>query len=935
MPSSLFESVFNSSSTGSCLLSPTSEAIILAVNDAYLKQSLRSQSELVGVGVFAAFPSNPNDPEDTGEHSMRNSIAHVIATGQVDTLPVQRYPIRVTFPDGKTVYEERFWSAANIPVFDKEGKLLCISHTATDITEKVRSDLAIRESEEQFRLMANVVPQIVWITDAEGRVQFFNRHWSDYTGISYELRTATEVAAAVVHPDDVAVTIERFEQAKRSGDTFLVEHRIKAASGDYRWFLVRGEPYRDPNTGQIIQWFGASVDIHDRKQAEETLRMQTDRQAFQLALADCIRPLTDPEEVTAAASELLGKYLNAKRVIYGEVDDSGEFVVMNRGWTDGTVASMEGVRLRGNDFGPLIMGDLFAGRILAIDDVSVNEKSASFVDAYLAQGVRSLLAIPLMKAGRLRAVLSVHHPGVRHWTESEVAMANDLVDRTWAAVDSARAQARLLIERDRSQSVFDSMTEGFALFDHDWTVLEMNVEGLRISRRTHDQVIGKNYWEVWPETVGTEGERMFRRAWESRQPEVLEYQQNFNDASARWVEVRAYPAGERDLAVFFRDITDRKAVEQKLKEADRRKDDFLAMLAHELRNPLAPISAASQLLQIAKLDEARIHRTSQIIDRQVSHMTHLINDLLDVSRVTRGMVELEKTPIDIRHIITDAVEQVAPLMQSRRHHLALHLPPDTTMMMGDKKRLVQVLANILNNAAKYTNEGGNILLKTDVREEHLLIEVVDDGIGMTPELATHVFDLFAQAERSSDRSSGGLGLGLALVKSLAELHGGTVTCESKGIGKGSRFTLCLPRMVDSIEQAPLQAMPCLKNTAPPPRLLVVDDNEDAAVMLAFLLEAMGHEVLVEHEARRALERAKIEMPHVCLLDICLPEMDGNQLAQRLPSERETANAVLNAVTGYGQEEDRKNTLAAGFGHHLVKPVDIEKLTSILAGVSRP
>jgi PAS domain S-box-containing protein len=375
------------------------------------------------------------------------------------------------------------------------------------------------------------------------------------------------------------------------------------------------------------------------------------------------------------------------------------------------------------------------------------------------------------------------------------------------------------------------------------------------------------------------------------------------------------------------------AIEQ-LKAEDVRKNEFLAMLAHELRNPLAPIGAGAELLQIVRLDEERVRKTSEIISRQVTHMTNLINDLLDVSRVTRGLIELDNTSLDISHIVAHAVEQANPLIHAKRHHLALHMPLNTAMVEGDEKRLVQVIANLLNNAAKYTPEGGNIALKIEVQESHVMLEIMDNGIGMAPELVNRVFDLFAQAERTSDRSSGGLGLGLALVKSLVELHGGSVAAASDGIGKGSKFTVVLPRLHERLKKpGESDGKHHLPSATQPLKILVVDDNVDAAAMLRMLLEASGHQVYVEHGARQALERADLELPDVCLLDIGLPEMDGHELARRLRAQPTTANAVLIAVTGYGQKNDQKNALAAGFDHHLTKPVDVKKLTSILAETS--
>jgi len=425
----------------------------------------------------------------------------------------------------------------------------------------------------------------------------------------------------------------------------------------------------------------------------------------------------------------------------------------------------------------------------------------------------------------------------------------------------------------------------------------------------------------------------------------LEMRMKQKEGGYRWFSARAFwyqesAGAQYSLQGVNIDIQELKTLGEerqqaieKLKAEDSRKNEFLAMLAHELRNPLAPISAGAELLKIARGDQERVRQTSEIISRQVSHMTNLIDDLLDVSRVTRGLVELDNRALDMRRVVADAVEQANPVIQSRHHHLALHMPPDMPVVFGDEMRLVQVVANLLNNAAKYTPEGGNISLKIEVQVTHLLLEVEDSGIGMAPELVKQVFDLFTQAERSSDRASGGLGLGLALVRSLVELHGGSVGAASEGIGKGSRFTVVLPRMHEDPVQA--EQRHDVHSGPKPLKILVVDDNADAAEMLSMLLEASGHQMLVEHEAQGALARASIELPDVCLLDIGLPDMDGHELARRLRARPGTANAVLIAVTGYGQENDKQNSLAAGFNHHLTKPLDIEKLTSLLSELSHP
>ncbi|MTV36075.1 hybrid sensor histidine kinase/response regulator [Duganella radicis] len=370
--------------------------------------------------------------------------------------------------------------------------------------------------------------------------------------------------------------------------------------------------------------------------------------------------------------------------------------------------------------------------------------------------------------------------------------------------------------------------------------------------------------------------------------------------------------------------------ESQLREADRRKDEFLAMLAHELRNPLAPISAGAQLLQSGHASDDAVQRTAGIIVRQVHHMTRLVDDLLDVSRVTRGLVTLTRAPLDVKKIVADAVEQAEPLLKAREHGFEVVLPPYPLVVTGDHKRLVQVLVNVLNNAAKYTPAGGAIKLAAHAEGGNVKLIVSDNGIGMSPELRSHVFDLFAQADRNSDRSQGGLGLGLALVKSLVELHGGSVAVESEGEQKGSTFTITLPC---TTQQQPVQE-PSAGGVKPAQRLrvLVVDDNADAAQTLQLLLEAGGHQVSVAHNGLQALELAQATSPQLCLLDIGLPDINGYDLARGLRSLPHTAQATLVAVTGYGRREDREQARAAGFDHYFVKPLDVEALMALIASL---
>ena len=372
--------------------------------------------------------------------------------------------------------------------------------------------------------------------------------------------------------------------------------------------------------------------------------------------------------------------------------------------------------------------------------------------------------------------------------------------------------------------------------------------------------------------------------------------------------------------------------ERELRAADQRKDEFLAMLAHELRNPLAPIATAASLLAMAAQDPARVRQVGAVISRQAAHMTGLVDDLLDVSRVTRGLVSLSTQVLDLRKVVDDAAEQIRPLIATRRHTVVLDQPLDAATVKGDHKRLVQVVANLLNNANKYTPEGGRIELRLRQDDGDYVLTVSDDGIGMEPALVARVFDLFSQAERTPDRSQGGLGLGLALAKSLVELHGGSVQAESAGLGKGSSFTVRLPRHTQdlpvSIAQSRGQA-----TAATPLKVLLVDDNLDAAHTLQLFLGAGGHTVEVAYCGADAVDVARVFEPDVCLLDIGLPDFDGNELARRLRRMPQSTGATLIAMTGYGRQQDREAAMAAGFDHYMVKPVNTVELSDRLAEVA--
>jgi len=369
-----------------------------------------------------------------------------------------------------------------------------------------------------------------------------------------------------------------------------------------------------------------------------------------------------------------------------------------------------------------------------------------------------------------------------------------------------------------------------------------------------------------------------------------------------------------------------RAARQAAEAADRRKDEFLAMLGHELRNPLAPIRTALELLRMRGVDG---DREQQVIERQVRHLSRLVDDLLDVSRITRGTVELDRRPLEIASVVAKAVEMATPLFEQRAHELVVDVPRHGLVVSGDPVRLAQVVSNLLTNAARYTAPGGHVHVDARGDGAEVVLRVRDDGIGMAPELLPRVFDLFVQGERPRDRQQGGLGLGLALARNLTELHGGSIGAASDGVGQGSTFTVRLPWLAHQGGARSPRPLPRLASPGHRLRILVIDDNVDAAELIAEVLGAIGHDVSLAHDGPAAIAAAAELEPDAALVDIGLPVMDGFEVAARL---RELLPGPLRlvAVTGYGQESDKARTRAAGFDEHLTKPVGLEALMTSLA-----
>ena len=484
----------------------------------------------------------------------------------------------------------------------------------------------------------------------------------------------------------------------------------------------------------------------------------------------------------------------------------------------------------------------------------------------------------------------------------------------------------------------------YAIFMLDETghVTTWNVGAQRIKGYRADEIIGRHFSVFYPEHDVRAGKCEHELEVAAREGRFEDEDWRIRkDGSRFWANV-VITAVRDDAGTLIgfakvtRDLTERKRSEDEraarlaAEQANRTKDEFLATLGHELRNPLAPIVTA---LQLTKLHTDRHPaRELQVIERQVQHMTRLVDDLLDVARIARGKLTLHKQVVDLREPISSAIEIAGPLLEQKGHHLELKVPQHALLVDGDAPRLTQIFANLICNAAKYTDPGGHISVRVEQRDQQLVIEIRDDGIGIGNELLPRIFDPFVQAEQSSERARGGLGLGLGLVRALVELHGGRVEAHSQGSGLGSTFTVRLPAIAQvASSHAPDGRLSSAFRPTGRRRILVVDDNDDARMLLADILSELGHDVRVAADSSSALEVIQDFSPEVGILDIGLPGIDGYELACKL---RPAVPAVrLIALSGYGQPADKARSQAAGFDRHLVKPVELRRLLDAMAEIS--
>jgi len=523
------------------------------------------------------------------------------------------------------------------------------------------------------------------------------------------------------------------------------------------------------------------------------------------------------------------------------------------------------------------------------------------------------------------------------------AVGRDITERKRAEEEHRQLESQRQIERvlRASEARFRSLADSAPVLIWMSGLLNeavyFNKPWLDFTGRALEDELGSG----WIESIHSEDRQACGdacdEAFARREPVAIQFRLRRHDGQYRWILDNGVPYFGADGAFSGYigscvDITPRKLAEEELEQAGRRKDEFLAMLGHELRNPLAPIGMAVEMMRTVTPTDDSIAWAREVIARQLRQLTRLVDDLLDVSRITRGKITLLRTPLELTSVIAQAVEISCPLIESRSHQLTLHVPSDPVWIRGDAVRLGQVLSNLLNNAAKYTPENGRIGLTAELRDSQVTLTVADNGLGIPAEMLERVFDLFWQFE-SRDHAPPGLGIGLTLVKRLVELHGGEVEARSAGRGQGSEFIVRLPALEIQAEPPAVATLGSTRQPLLRHRILVVDDNVDAADALSRILQLQDHEVCVAHDGDAALQMAGAMQPDIVFLDLQLPKMSGLEVARRLRSGWAVRPPLLVATTGFGQEEDRRRTAEAGFDHHLVKPIDLQVLRSLLASVA--
>ena len=746
------------------------------------------------------------------------------------------------------------------------------------------------DSETRFREIADAAPVMMWISDTTKACTWFNRPWLEFTGRPLHEEIG-DGWMQDVHPDDLDACIATYHAAFERRQRLHSHYRLRRADGTWRIVEDTGVP-RFSSGGEFLGYIGACLDVTDQRVTEQALRHSEERlrlatEAAEIGLWD-VDPVTDtlywPPRVKA---------------MFGISPDVA-----------------------------VSMADFYAG--LHPDDRDATTQAFA---AATDPDVRALYDVEYRTLGK--------EDGIVRWV---AAKGRGLFDDTGrcvrvigTAIDiSARkaAEVRLREREEHLRAVVDNSPECVKLVARDGTLLQMNPSGLAMAgAREASEVVGRTVYDL----IAPEFRDAFR-AFNERVCDGARGTFAFDliglGAERRHVESHAVPlrlpGGETVQLALTRDVTARRGAEEALREADRRKDEFIAMLSHELRNPLAPLASALSVARACDVPGSQSAQMHEIMERQLDHLVRLVDDLLAVSRISHDALELRREPVELATIVHNAVETSRPVIDEASHELVVALPREGAWLDGDAVRLVQVLANLLDNAARFMAPGGRIELRAQVEKQWLEIVVEDRGVGFEPNAAEAMFRMF---DRS--RGSDGLGIGLALARRLAQMHGGTLDATSEGAGCGARFTLRLPRIDAPPSAAADDTADAEDASIAGKRILVVDDNRDAAESLRMMLELLGADVRVAYNGRDAVARFTESVPSAILLDIGMPEMDGYEVARTIRAHAAGEVPLIVALTGWGQESDRRRSREAGFDHHLVKPADLATLERVLASRRAP
>ncbi|MBC5781493.1 PAS domain-containing protein [Ramlibacter sp. USB13] len=789
---------------------------------------------------------------------------------------------RILRPGGEVVWVEGRGRGR----YAEDGRLLAMIGTIADISAPKRTEQAM-----QAALEASAAGTFHWDMRSD------SLRWDAALDRLFGLRPGEVVQSlaqfvALVHPDDRAGVIARCERCRTEGAAFEMEFRVVRPDGSLRWLYDRGRTFSD-SQGRPVTMTGACVDITHRKGTELALRRSETfyRQAleslpgltFTCGADGAVDYLSEQwQEFTGVPSERL---MGDRWPLVLHPDDRAASLA---GWqqavAEGTFYDIE-YRIRRHD------GEYrwFQARGTPIRDTDGRIASwlGMAVDVHALKETQAAL-----QAAGDRLVRAQRAGGIGVW---------ELDEGTGLAVWSEEVAKLLGVATEKLEAI-PTEVWGNALHPDDVPQIEAGLAAAWESGRFHEvyRVVHPDGAMLWLE------------------------------AEAQVVPVSAGPG--RRLAGTIRDVTERQAAEEALRSAARMKDEFLATLAHELRNPLAPLRTGLEILRRGKPGSAPVEQARAMMERQLGHMVRLVDDLLDISRISRGHIEIRHDPVEVGTVVAHAVEGSRQLVESKRHTLELELDTEALWVEGDLTRLAQVVGNLVNNAAKYTAPGGRIRVGSRRRGEQVEIYVADNGSGIDAAVQPRVFDLFMQVEGTRRHSQGGLGVGLALVRRLVELHGGSVTVQSAGIGHGSTFFVTLPQAAafPRAAIAPAAAADAQAQVAGR-RVLVVDDNVDAAETLETMLALAGHATRTAHDGHAAIEVARDFLPDVVFLDIGLPGISGLDVARRFRGDPALAGAFLVALTGWGTEDDKRMCLESGFDLHLTKPVDIAAVERALAG----